>query len=271
MTMRLNTNPLTIFKNSTTPAGLYAREKWLKENDTDAWKSDFDQCAGSLIKGQSADGSWNDSIHDTIHHLFGLHLTVRTPTPEINKGLRWLFKLLEKRFNSKRINPAAEISSNQPSDIPFVTGRGDAFLTGAALFLASIFGFENDPFILSVYHNVAHEMTKNKGLYIDLAASQNVFRALVVHPVFSASDASAYFVSYLANLQNKSGKWPPGVPFYLTVNALAHLDMPKADQQLEKAFNRIIDTQKKDGTWGQTDPEWLTFLTVHALKNKGLL
>ncbi len=59
------------------------------------------------------------------------------------------------------------------------------------------------------------------------------------------------------------------MPFHLTANALAHLDMPKADLQLEKAFKRIVNTQKKDGTWGQTDPEWLTFLTVQALKNKG--
>jgi len=29
--------------------------------------------------------------------------------------------------------------------------------------------------------------------------------------------------------------------------------------------------QNTDGTWGRSEPEWNTFLAIHALKNKGLL
>jgi hypothetical protein len=38
---------------------------------------------------------------------------------------------------------------------------------------------------------------------------------------------------------------------------------------IDKAFSSIYDTQNKDGTWGDDEPEWNTFLAVHALKNKG--
>jgi hypothetical protein len=43
-----------------------------------------------------------------------------------------------------------------------------------------------------------------------------------------------------------------------------------AEEQLEKAFRRLFKSQNADGTWDETEPEWNTFLAVHALKNKGL-
>jgi hypothetical protein len=51
----------------------------------------------------------------------------------------------------------------------------------------------------------------------------------------------------------------------------AHLDFPLAESQLERAFKRIYENQNLDGTWSRSEPEWNTFLTIHALKNKGLL
>jgi hypothetical protein len=55
------------------------------------------------------------------------------------------------------------------------------------------------------------------------------------------------------------------------VNALAHLDSPDVDEQLDKAFRKLITIQNADGSWSDYQPEWNTFLVVHALRNKGLL
>jgi hypothetical protein len=60
------------------------------------------------------------------------------------------------------------------------------------------------------------------------------------------------------------------VPFYQTVNALAHLNLSQADIQLERAFKRLHEMQRRDGSWGRSQREWNTFLIVHALKNKGV-
>jgi hypothetical protein len=49
------------------------------------------------------------------------------------------------------------------------------------------------------------------------------------------------------------------------------LNLSQAEVQLERAFTRLIETQNSDGTWRNRDPEWNTFLSIHALKNKGLL
>ena len=75
----------------------------------------------------------------------------------------------------------------------------------------------------------------------------------------------------LERLQKATGDWGKSIPFYQTVNALAHLKSPKAKIQLEKAFVQLFETQTDDGSWSCSEPEWNTFLTIHALKNKGRL
>ena len=36
----------------------------------------------------------------------------------------------------------------------------------------------------------------------------------------------------------------------------------------EPAFQWLYDNQNSDGTWSQTEPEWNTFLAIHALRSK---
>ena len=51
-------DPYAVFRSSNTPAGLYARQKWLSESSTPEWKEDFAVAVDRLIRGQSADGLW---------------------------------------------------------------------------------------------------------------------------------------------------------------------------------------------------------------------
>jgi hypothetical protein len=67
------------------------------------------------------------------------------------------------------------------------------------------------------------------------------------------------------------GTWGHNLPFYQTLNALAHLELDQAEKQLEKTFVLLFEKQNSDGTWSHDEPEWNTFLAIHALKNKGLL
>ena len=76
---------------------------------------------------------------------------------------------------------------------------------------------------------------------------------------------------HLADLQTDAGGWDNDLPFYQTLNALAHLESQQVDIQLEKAFVLLLENQNSDGTWSQSEPEWNTFLAIHALKNKGFL
>ena len=92
-----------------------------------------------------------------------------------------------------------------------------------------------------------------------------------MHPKFAKDKATGLAVERLANLQSETGGWGDELPFFQTLNALAHLDLPQAESQLERAFNQLYEKQNRYGTWSLSEPEWNAFLAIHALKNKKLL
>ena len=81
--MKLRSDPYQIFQFSKTPAGLYARQKWLGEVQSGQWKNDFQETVDVLLSDQSPDGSWHQDTAATLKHLFGLHLTVRSANAQI--------------------------------------------------------------------------------------------------------------------------------------------------------------------------------------------
>lgn len=269
--MNLRYDPYQVFTASKTPAGLYARQKWLGQADSPQWKSDFEETVTRLSADQADDGSWHQSDVETITNLFGFHLTVRESSPRIDTALNWLLEKID--LQTVEIDPDSQVDVIQEKleGLPFVPSRRDLFLIGAALFLASIFKREDDPSVLAIYRWLSLLGSNNEGLWFDRSCSHNILRAMVVHPVYSGDPATILAVESLARVQSASGDWEEGLPFYQTLNALAHLDIPSADKQLEKAFLRLYSSQQADGSWGETEPEWNTFLAVHAMRNKALL
>jgi hypothetical protein len=135
--MKLLYDPLKIFVASTTPAGLYARQKWLKEYQRREWQNDYDSTVAILQRDQLADGSWRDSVAITVGQLFGLHLTVRHPTPQINSALDWLLAQANRQLDSDVDHRKESAKQPIPEKLPFTAGRQDGFVLGATLFLAS--------------------------------------------------------------------------------------------------------------------------------------
>jgi hypothetical protein len=269
--MKLRYDPYQVFQFSKTPVGLYARQKWLGAAGTPQWKIEFKETVVALLADQLPDGSWRNATVETIHRLFGLHLTMRSCTAQIDSALTWILDKIA--FQAEGIHVHAEDISTIPNlkGLPFIPSRPDMFLTGAALFLSTIFGRQSDPDVLALYKWLSSEGIKNHGRWFDEASSHNIFRAMVVHPIFAKKKATILAAKHLAGLQTDTGFWKNDLPFYQTLNALAHLDLHQAETQLEKAFERLFENQNSDGTWSRSEPEWNTFLAIHALKNKGLL
>jgi hypothetical protein len=262
-------DPLQVFKTSKTPAGLYARQKWLGESNTVRWENDFKATVDILLNNQGKDGSWKESEVETINRLFGLHLTLREPNDEIEKALNWLLDKIDLQKSDVRACCKDNKINEKLEGLPFIHSNRQIFFISATLFLSSIFKRQEDPFVMDCYQRISSVDQVNSIIRTDPASLYNVLRALVVHPVYSDEKFISPFVLYFSNMQTSSGDWGPGMPFYKVLNALAHLDFPLASIQIEKAFSRLYDTQNKDGTWGDDEPEWNTFLAVHALKNKG--
>ena len=267
----LKSDPYQIFRQSASPVGLYARQRWLGAGTDLRWKRDFDRTVTHLLSGQSTDGSWNQSVLTTIQRLFGLHLTVRDPTNPIDQALDWLMAVALKERNGLCKEFPEPITSRSLENLPFTPGGPGYFMAGAASFLATIFGRENDPKVLEAYECLSQEGIEKKGRWCGWSCNNNILRAFVVHPRYSKSRATELAVHALARAQEDSGKWPRGVPFYQTVNALAHLASPNAERQVRKAFRHLHQTQNHDGTWGRSQKEWNTFLVVHAMKRMHLL
>jgi hypothetical protein len=263
----LRFDPYQIFKSSKTPAGLYGRQKWLDEESTPAWQADFEQTVRQLWREQLSNGSWAHSEVETVQRLFGLHLTVRYETEQIIKAVEWLIAKRCQAFKGYGKN--MRFSQETLHGLPFTLGSSGYLITGATLFLATIFGYGEDDRVLEAYNHLSDEISAKGGRWCGWSCSNNILRAFVVHPIYSRSRATAMAVEYLARTQSPTGSWPRGVPFYQTVNALAHLDSDCAEAQVESAFQRLNETQQSDGTRGRSQKEWNTFLVVHALKNKG--
>ncbi|SEM77067.1 hypothetical protein SAMN04489760_14516 [Syntrophus gentianae] len=270
--VKLRHNPLQIFKASKTPAGLYARKKWLGESDTSEWQDDFHETVLSLMNGQSDDGSWNQSPIESIRRLFGLHLTLRDRTGEIDQALDWLMK---HTLNRNILNPAEPIELLAPDafrELPFTTGGNRHFsLVCATLFLASIFQRGSESSVMTYYRLLSRWVAENTWDMDAWPDISNALRSLIVHSDFSGGLATAALVGHLGEIQDPSGRWPSQIPFLQTVNALAHLRLNVAHRQWVKALMILSNTQNVDGSWGDEDREWNTFLVVHALKNKACL
>ena len=159
--MKLRYDPFRVFRLSKTPAGLYARQKWLGEVETTRWKTDFQETVAALLADQMSDGSWHHAAVETLTHLFGLHLTVRTCTPQIDAALNWLLEKID--LQKEKLNVSSEdvaADANLPG-LPFIQSRPDMFLTGAALFTATIFGRESDPDVLALYQWLSRQGLKS--------------------------------------------------------------------------------------------------------------
>jgi len=138
--MKLSFDPYMVFKSSKTPAGLYARQKWLGESHDRRWKKDFDETVEKLIAEQANDGSWHQSEVETIGRLFGLHLTVRETFPRIEAALKWLMNKIDLQSGEHQHGIGSYPTTENLDGLPFICSRPDMFLIGATLFLATIFG-----------------------------------------------------------------------------------------------------------------------------------
>jgi len=268
--MDIRHNPYALFASNPSPVGIYARKRWLDQEQTPQWKVDLQRAAQALLSGQSPDGSWRSSIVETVQHLFGLHLTVREANQPIDRALDWLVKRSLPVARGQAIS-AEGLGGGRLHSLPFSAGDFDLFVVGATLFLSNAFGRAHDPAVLGIYEWLSGRVLSKSTRSPGWSSANNILRALAVHPVYSRHAATEELVIRLSQRQEESGRWREGIPLYQTANALAHLDSQEAERQVYRAFEYLAKTQHADGTWGRAQREWDTFLVVHALRKKGIL
>ncbi len=277
---KLKYDPLRVFDCSKSPAGLYARQKWKSEEGNGDWTRDFDETVKTIRRDQLVNGSWGNSKIATIRGLFSLHLTVRKADDSILRGVDWLLSTNRPSQFSPISRGVPDMACNYEETrveekclhgLPFSASRPDHFVICAVLFLANCFDQGEEKRIKLLYDVLAKEIEIKNGYWFSIYSINNALRAFVTHRQYAASKATAMMVNYLGQHQLPSGRWMGRTPFYMTFNALAHLNSVEARRQCIKALGSVMHTQNRDGSWGRTQKEWNTFLVVHALRRLNAL
>lgn len=264
---KLRHSPYAIFEDSQSPPGLYARQKWLNQGETETYRANFAATVAKLRYADMNPGSRSERILGKLHRLFGLHLTVRNADRFIEIALNEVIG--ENKVRSQQIEIV--LIPDRLNGLPFAATRWEFFIGPASLFLAAIFGKATDPGVDPIYAQLAANVTESAAFRRNAAAMHNALRALVVHPDDRFRPATRSAVSWFASQQTAYGDWGPNIPFFQAFNAMAHLSIPEANAQFDNALKHVIEGQNRDGTWGSADKEWQTFLVVHALRKKGIL
>lgn len=275
----LHYDPYQIFRKGSSPYAIYARRKWLGE-ESESSRMDADQIVSKIIEVQSPNGSWNDSVVETIQNLHLISLLAPKFNGRTKKAVDWL---LEKDFESLhctsgdgakydglffRVNRKDTKQIYQRKDLLFNPGCSGFVKTAAALYFAGIFTKQKDERVIQAFKTLDNVIKKRRGKWCSLACSNNILRAYVAHPLKRASKQTQDAVKVLAKLQTRNGNWQ-GIPFfYHTFNILAQSKLRIARQQVAKALPHIIQSQNRDGSFGKDNKEFFTFLILDGLKRQ---
>jgi len=164
--VNLTHDPYTVFRSSNTPAGLYARQKWLGQKSDARWKAAFQQCVDNLLARQLSDGSWKRNEIETIRRLFGLHLTVRIPDRRILAAMDWLMD----RLPDAAPLSTPELGPQELIGLPFVPAPRAEVAAAATLFLACIFDQSSDARVIWAYEAVVQQAVETQGTLDSSAA-----------------------------------------------------------------------------------------------------
>ena len=161
-----------------------------------------------------------------------------------------------------------QASLNKMKEVPFTKGCSGFIKSGAALFFTNVFDKLNHKKANKAYESLEKVAEVRKGRWCSGSCSNNIMQAFVTHPERKKSGIMRGVVRYLATQQKDNGSWAGSTPFYPTVYALSLLDFSEVEPQLDRAVQKVIKYQNKDGSWGRANKELNTFLMIKVLSDR---
>ncbi len=148
--MKLKANPRTFLTNNDSPFSLHAQKRWLQKNPS--LDNKRKKILDTILKTQSADGSWDGLVLPTIQNLFSLWLLQEEPNEQIHAALDWMLETDHPPMQCTSTDGApydnlffrTTREDNRAllriSGVPFTQGCSGFVKMGAALFFACVFG-----------------------------------------------------------------------------------------------------------------------------------
>jgi hypothetical protein len=280
--VELKYEPYRVFRRRQTPYALYARTHWI-DGPGSGLKDATRRRVDSITKSQKKNGSWNDSVVRTVENLYILSLLTSRRSTAGARAVDWLLEKDEPI--TVRISGDGSPYTGLPfkvghedvrqiytrRDLPFHQGCSGFFKTGAALYFSGIFKRADDTRVALAFKSLDKAIQIRGGKWCNVACSGNILRGYVAHPKKRRSSQTKAALRYLEQIQSKGGGWKGTHFFYQTFNTVAHSDLPSARRQMEKALDRIVRSQNRDGTWGRSNTEFNTFMVLDGLHRQGVL
>ncbi len=275
----LRYDPYQIFQKSKSPFAIYARRKWLGE-ESESSRMEADQIVTKLIEVQSNNGSWFDSVVETIENLHLISLLAPKFNGRTKRAVDWL---LEKEYEPMhctsgdgakydglffRLNRKDTQQIYHRNDLLFNRGCTGFIKTAAALYFAGIFTKQKDERVMQAFKTLDNVLKKRRGKWCSIACSNNILRSYVSHPLKRQSKQTQDALKTLSKLQTRNGGWRGTPFFYHTFNIVAQSKLKIAKAQVAKALPHIVRSQNRDGSFGKGNKEFNTFLVLDGLKRQ---
>ena len=282
--MPLQSDPLLVFRGSTSSYGLYARRHWLGEGS--ALDRRIDERLDATLNAQASDGSWNGSAVETIGGLVTLELLGDPDEPAAVHAVDWLLErhrpvtLYQEAGGgqSYAVGLFSEVSDadaerlQKGSDLPFTPGCPTHVKTAAALYFAGVYDRDIEGRVGRAFRTLGRICQKSGGRFCEnLTCSHNVLRAFVCYPDTEDHPVTEEALGHLASVQHPDGAWEASEALYHFVNTAARSQSDVTDAIFERALPLLERSQNPDGSWGDERKELSTFLAVEALKRREVL
>lgn len=247
----------------------------MKQPLDDRDKTIVQQFLERMQETQEPDGSWKGATTDTVRSLELLRL-LHVPKTEhcVQKGIAWLlaqhngatayrqgfFDLPEDATHlSGNLLPTGETTTSE-SSLRHVYGE----LALAVLLRHGERAANSVQTALAAMRGLISSRYAVKGFYCCGACTASMWQVYAALPQSTCPRILGDGLDTLKSKRDDEGSWG-SFPFYFTLWSLAQLPYAPARREIRYAVERLKNTQRPDGGFGQSEREVKTFAVVAAM------
>ncbi len=250
------------FRSRSTPLSLAALALFDEADTRAAYKA--------LTAGQRSNGSWNDSLVETVRRLDLLvRLGYDVSDPHVADAAEWLLWRQGQPHSYRGVFPAPTESDLKNA---FILPTGERLPSRAsfchiygelALGVLLDAGAKDDPRVgdmLEAFRNMVK--FSRRGIYCCWNCTGAFWRVANCFPQYRPYANEG--LKTLRSRRTASGNWK-GFPFFFTLETLGVIGGLDALKEFEFALDRLARTAGRDGSWGRAHKDEKTFAVISGL------
>jgi hypothetical protein len=226
----------------------------------------------ALTAGQRKDGSWKDSLVETVRRLDLLvRLGYDISDPRVAEAAEWVMWRQGMRHSYRDVFPSP---TDKDMGSPFALPTGERLPSRVSfchvygeLALKAVLdaGVKDDPRVrdmLLVFQSMMNSL--RRGLYCCRNCTGAFWRVASRFPQYRPRVNEG--LRALRSRRTASGNWK-GFPFYFTLETLGVIGSAEALNEFEFALDRLARTARPDGSWGRSQRDEKTFAVISGIRS----